>query len=410
MTQADNNITAHQAGFLAMLDSEFQRFGESDGLPAPLRDAVVATPRHRFVHRFRLDEDGRLQDFDSDPAALLATVYSDQALRHVGPAGESLPSSNSQPSYILRLLHLLDLSPGQRVLEIGSGSGWLAAIMARLVGPDGHVTGAEIIPSLADQSRADLAAMGIENITISSRDGIRARFDLAPFDRVIVTAATWSPSRALLDQVAEGGRLLVPLELRSRDGCCVSVLCRNGDRFVAERAVIGWFVPLQGCSQQRPTVHRPLDTLPFRPDIHAAPVARVALPLGGPVAWAFRTFLATTEPGFVILAGEPPKGQHRPGQPLEPFGLIDETTRSVAVWHRGELLAYGHDNAARRLIGVYATWTNAGLPGATELDMELVPADTMPPCRDHLWQDPRGDITLLWRLKPDAHAWRQLLG
>ena len=55
-------------------------------------------------------------------------------LRHVGPVGEPLPSSNSQPSYILWLLHLLDVSPGQRVLEIGSGSGWLAAIMARRSG------------------------------------------------------------------------------------------------------------------------------------------------------------------------------------------------------------------------------------------------------------------------------------
>jgi protein-L-isoaspartate O-methyltransferase len=245
MTEAENEIAPYHARFIAMLDAEFKRFGEPDGLPAPLRDAVAATPRHRFVHRFRLGDDSPpLLDFDADPSAFLATVYSDQVLRHAGPAGEPLASSNSQPSYILWLLHLLDLRPGQHVLEIGSGSGWLAAIMARLVGSTGHIT---------DQSRADLAAMGIENITISTQDGTQARFDQAPFDRVMITAGTWSPPATLL--------------------------------------------------------------------------------------------------------------------------------------------------------GV-----NAGLPRATGLDLELVPFEAEPPSSDHLWPDPRGGITLLWRLKADAHAWRELLG
>jgi protein-L-isoaspartate(D-aspartate) O-methyltransferase len=411
MTEAENEIAPYHARFIAMLDAEFERFGAPDGLPAPLRDAVVATPRHRFVHRFRLGEDSPpLLDFDADPSAFLATVYSDQVLRHAGPAGEPLASSNSQPSYILWLLHLLDLRPGQHVLEIGSGSGWLAAIMARLVGPAGHITGAEIIPSLADQSRADLAAAGIENITISTQDGTQARFDQAPFDRVMITAATWSPPAALLGQVADGGCILVPLEFRGGDGCCVSVLRRNGDRFVAERQVIGWFVPLQGASQQRPSVHRSLETLPFWPDIGRTPTVRVALPLGGPLAWTFRAFLSCAEPGFAIFASEPPKQHRGPAEPLPPFGLIDEAAQSVAVWSRGKLLSYGPDSAARRFVRAYATWVNAGLPRATGLDLELVPSEAEPPSSDHLWPDPRGGITLLWRLKADAHAWRELLG
>jgi protein-L-isoaspartate(D-aspartate) O-methyltransferase len=404
-----DEIAPHQARFLAMLDTEFRHFGEPAGLPAPLREAIAATPRHRFVHRFRLN-DGPLQDFDANPSALLPAVYSDQVFRHVGPTGEPLLSSNSQPSYVLWLLHLLDLGPGQRVLEIGSGSGWLAAVMARLVGPTGHVTRAEIIPSLADQSRADLAAIGIENVTIRTHDGVQTQFDEAPFDRVIITAATWSLPPVLLSQTAEGGRLLVPLELRSGDGCCVSVLRRHAVRFAAERQVMGWFVPLQGPGQQRPTIRRPRESLPFWRDIHATPVARLALPLGGPLASTFRAFLGCTEPRFAIFATEPANPRRGPAQPLEPFGLIDETARSVAVWCRGQLVGYGQASAARAFLGAYANWADAGLPGATALGLEIIPSDAAPPASSHVWTERRGDITLLWRLKPDAHAWRELLG
>jgi hypothetical protein len=97
-------------------------------------------------------------------------------------------------------------------------------------------------------------------------------------------------------------------------------------------------------------------------------------------------------------------------EPLPPFGLIDEALPSVAVWSRGKLQAYGHDSAARRFIRAYATWANAGLPRATGLDLKLVPPDAAPPSSGHLWPEPRGGITLLWRLKADAHDWRELLG
>jgi protein-L-isoaspartate O-methyltransferase len=190
-------------------------------LPPALRAAVHATPRHRFVHRFRV-ADGPLIDFEADPTCNLATVYSDQVMRHVDADGTPLPSSNSQPSFVLWLLHLLDLRPGQRVLEIGSGSGWLAAIMAHLVGSEGQVTGIEIIPGLAAQSRTDLVALDRKNVTILIKDGTGRHSDGAPFDRVMITAATWDLPSALFHQVADGGCVLVPIELRGTGSCQVT--------------------------------------------------------------------------------------------------------------------------------------------------------------------------------------------
>jgi len=144
MTPTPEQVARHMARFLDMLDAAFRGYGVPDGLPERFRDAVAATPRHMFVHRFRLGGDrldeGALRDNDADPMGELAHIYSDAIMTHVDAAGERLPSTNSQPSYALWLLDLLDLRPGQRVLEIGSGSGWLAAVMAHLVGKDGRVT------------------------------------------------------------------------------------------------------------------------------------------------------------------------------------------------------------------------------------------------------------------------------
>ena len=119
---------------------------------------------------------------------------------------------------MLWLLDRLELRPGQRVLEIGSGSGWLAAVMARLVGKDGHVTGIELIPELAAQSQADLTRLGIGNVSVFAADGAEGHVAGVPFDRVMITAASWDLPAVLFDQVAEGGRLLVPVELRG-GGC-----------------------------------------------------------------------------------------------------------------------------------------------------------------------------------------------
>ena len=243
-------------------------------------------------------------------------------MRHVDAAGEPLPSSNSQPSYVLFLLHLLGLEQGQAVLEIGSGSGWLAAIMARLVGPEGRVTGIELIPDLAAQSRTDLAALGLDNVQIITGDGTRGHADNTPYDRAMVTAATWTVPAALRDQIAESGRILVPVELRSGDGCDVTVFRRQGAALVAERAVPGWFVPLLGVGQARHSAMRD-------PLFLGEPITRHALPLGmpggdgpAPAAALFRAFLGRTEAGFVTTRSKADE-EWRPGLPVPPFGVVE---------------------------------------------------------------------------------------
>jgi protein-L-isoaspartate(D-aspartate) O-methyltransferase len=413
MPLSAEQVAPHEARFLAMLDTAFRGYGVPDGLPEQLRAAVAATPRHLFVHRFRIG-DGPLRDNDADPGQNLTDIYSDAVMRHVDRAGEPLPSSNSQPSYVLFLLHLVGLRDRQAVLEIGSGSGWLAAIMARLVGPQGRVTGVELIDELAARSRADLESLGLRNVEIIAGDGTGGYAAGAPFDAAIVTAATWDVPFALLDQVAEAGRLLIPVELRSGDGCDVTVLRKQASALLAERSVPGWFVPLRGEGQDRTGVMR-------IPPPDGEPVGRHALPLGvlsdgrrAPAAALFRAFLGRTEPGFVVVAGEPDDGW-RPGIAISPFGMkirnfgIMAPDRSTALWRAGEIISHGGLSAARRLARAYARWTELGLPGIADFRLEVYRAGTAPAATDELWLEPRGATVLMWRLKPRAAPWRDLL-
>ena len=421
MTPTSEQVAPHLARFLDMLDSAFRRYGVPDGLPERFRDAVAATPRHMFVHRFRLGggptrdriDEGALRDNDADPVGQLADIYSDAVMIHVDAAGGRLPSTNSQPSYALWLLELLDLRPGQRVLEIGSGSGWLAAVMARLVGKNGHVTGMEIIPDLAEQSQADLARLGIDNVSVLAADGAQGHAAGAPFDRVMTTAGSWDVPEVLFDQVAEGGRVLAPVELRG-GGCQVTVLRHEGERFVGERAVEGWFVPLLGRGQQRPALRVALAELPFWEEIGRLPPRRVPLPLagwngaaGGAVS-AFRAFLGRTAAGFAIFGeGDPP--EPRPWLPAEPFGILNQSERSVAHWSRGELLAYGGASALRALAQAYADWTSYGLPGMADFALQVVRIDGAPVENGQVWTEPRGRTALIWRPLPGAEDWQALL-
>jgi len=421
-TLSDDDIAAHAARFIAMLDDAFRGYGAPEGLPPRLRDAVAATPRHRFVHRFRLG-DGPLQDLDAQPDVALPAVYSDQVMRHVDEAGELLPSSNSQPSYVLWLLHLLGLQPGQAVLEVGSGSGWLAAVMGRLVGPAGKVVGIELIPGLAQQSRTDLEGVGVGNVEIVAGDGAQGHAAGAPYDRAVITAATWDLPAVLFEQIADGGRILVPVELRDGSGCEVTVLRRQGAVLAAEQAVPGWFVLLLGPGQDRGGVYRRLDALPFWSEVRGAPSVRCALPLGAswgdgpaPIAAQFRAFLGRTEPGMAVFTADAGEGWTpwrlvAPGsRPVSAFGLVDEAERSVALWDAGELVGYGSHAAAVRLLRAYARWAGLGLPGVGAFGLEVHRADAAPAGSGHLWIEPRGATVLAWRPRPGAVDWQDLLG
>jgi protein-L-isoaspartate(D-aspartate) O-methyltransferase len=151
-----------------------------------------------------------LMAFESIPRSLFikkgqeSEAYGDYPL----PIGEG--QTISQPTTVMLMTQALDLQENHKVLEIGSGSGWQAAIIAMLV-PQGKVITTEIIPSLADLARNNLKRVGIKNVQVIKTDGSNGYAKEAPFDRIIVTAACPRIPQPLLDQLKTGGIIIAPV-------------------------------------------------------------------------------------------------------------------------------------------------------------------------------------------------------
>jgi protein-L-isoaspartate(D-aspartate) O-methyltransferase len=147
--------------------------------------AMRATPRHLFV-----------------PANVRSLAYED------GPLPIGYQATISQPYIVAWMTELLDVQKKTRVLEIGTGSGYQAAILAQLAA---EVYSIEIVPELAKSSAELLSRLGHRNVEVRHGDGYKGWPEKAPFDRIILTAAPPEIPQALIDQLANGGRLVAPV-------------------------------------------------------------------------------------------------------------------------------------------------------------------------------------------------------
>ncbi|WP_416954745.1 protein-L-isoaspartate O-methyltransferase family protein [Nocardioides sp. T5] len=130
-----------------------------------------------------------------------------------GPLGIAAGQTNSQPRTVDDMLRLLDVHPGQRVLDVGSGSGWTTALLAHLVGPAGTVLGVELEPELVAFGSANLARTARPWATIrQASPGVLGDPAGAPYDRILVSAMADSLPQALVDQLGDDGVLVVPVD------------------------------------------------------------------------------------------------------------------------------------------------------------------------------------------------------
>ncbi|MFA6410337.1 MAG: protein-L-isoaspartate(D-aspartate) O-methyltransferase [Candidatus Buchananbacteria bacterium] len=116
----------------------------------------------------------------------------------------------SQPLTVAFMLELLKPDLGQKILDVGSGSGWSTALLAEIVGPSGKVYGIERLPQLEKFGRKNLTKYNFSNVELFCQDGTKGLPNQAPFDRIMVAAAAFEIPKALKDQLKIGGRLVIP--------------------------------------------------------------------------------------------------------------------------------------------------------------------------------------------------------
>lgn len=194
---------------------------------ASIEDAFRKVPRHPFL-----------------PNEPLESVYSDIAIAVKRSETGRWTSSSSQPSMMAIMLEQLGLERGQRVLEIGAGSGYNAALIAEIVGPEGSVVTVDIQPDLIDQARRHLDETGYQRVRTVAADGAAGFMEGAPYDRIILTAASWVITPAWREQLVEGGRLVLPLDLGMVQKSVAFE--RHGDELISLSLYACGFMSLQG--------------------------------------------------------------------------------------------------------------------------------------------------------------------
>ncbi len=200
---------------LVMVRSQLQRRGITD---ARVLQAMREVPRHLFV-----------------PPEWRHEAYSDRPL----PIGDE--QTISQPYMVAIMTQSLALQGHEHVLEIGTGSGYQAAVLSRLAA---HVSSIEYFADLADSARALLQRLGYINVEVIVGDGGLGLPAQAPYDGIIVAAAAPHVPQPLLAQLAEGGRLVIPVGSATSQE--LFIITRRGDDYAQERSVPCRFVPLLG--------------------------------------------------------------------------------------------------------------------------------------------------------------------
>jgi protein-L-isoaspartate(D-aspartate) O-methyltransferase len=196
-----------------MVDSQLRARGISD---SRVLHAMLRVPRHQFV-----------------PEALRARAYEDHPL----PIGDG--QTISQPYVVALMLESLQLAPTDKVLEVGTGSGYVTALLAELAA---KVFSIERHPALADGARDVLAGLGYANVQVFTGDGTLGLPAAAPFDAILVSAAAPAVPSALLTQLREGGRMIIPVGY-SDDQQLQFIRMINGEPVIQRREPVR-FVPL----------------------------------------------------------------------------------------------------------------------------------------------------------------------
>lgn len=359
------------AGFSEHIDRFVTAFKKSGAIQSEaVERAFRRVERHRLVEDFYVwkvrFESGDYRTVSHDPnnptEENLRTIYSiDPLITRLGKDRRPT-SSTSMPGLVAQMLELLQLGEGHKILEIGAGTGYNAALMSEIVGSQDLVVTVDIQPEVVEQCRRLLASSGFGDIRVINADGFFGAPDHAPFDRLVATVACPDLSPHWVDQLANDGSMVIPLY---QGGACPLMRVRKQNATVnAEVVGFSGFMPIQGEMrlEQEPR-HLRLDgefvEEPLWPDFESTKSSR----------FSFWYFLSAYDKRVALL--DVPGTESKARSWLDfTFGLTDGRNRVVVGKDRIHLI--GNPRLRDRLEEGFRQWDEWGRPSASDWKIEFV--------------------------------------
>ena len=339
------------------------------------RQAFEKVPRHLFV-----------------PRVNIATAYSDQPVFIRWDAGTPI-SSSTQPRMMAIMIEQLGLEPGSRVLEIGAGTGYNAAILAHIVGESGSVISVDIDQDIVDEAAGNLSKTGCDNVKCICGDGFEGFPAGQPYDRIIVTVGAYDISPHWVDQLKDGGIMVVPLWFK---GFSLSVALQKRDgQLRSLSTALCTFIPIRGIWQRTEgyftvgdppndllemTIGLEWDDRRYRRDIDQLLAQDVSLrEIGRSLEGQFHTqnissglyMFLTVNPNVFMLYSSSQNNLFRGSG----YGLVDLDSMSAVVLsdrHPERAVVYGNDAAYGQMIELLDRWDQMGHPSIHDLQISAL--------------------------------------
>ena len=368
----------------------------STPLSEEVRKAFYEVPRHKFVSPYRKwPENDWIKISEDNLEENLPIIYGDHPLVIFGenkdfekPAGTQFLSTISQPSFVLRLMDILRPEKGHKVFELGTGSGWNAALLGKIVGPKGKVFSMEIIPELIKRAKASINSLNLDNVSIYSGDAGDGLKDQAPFDRVVFTAGSYDLPAPFFNQIRVGGLLLFVLKNQG-GGDNVILLEKKSDHFQSIYSMACVFVPVTGKYHVKDMEEKCLEDL----------IEKYELKIAGKYWWkseerffwnsfGLKSFLAVAYEEFIPVLLDTNK---------KTFAFWDKEKSSLAVAYHDRIESYGSNMAQIKLIDSIRSWIDLGMPSCTTMNLKVYPIEANIPEYD--WIIKRNESQFLWSIR-----------
>ncbi len=392
-----------QAGkqLLELLENIKSTIGD---IPESIEKAFLNTPRHQFADKFlKKNEDGTIEEIELSEKNIteyLSYLYEDRSIPLIMDKEEHLISSISQPSLVLSMLIKLDIEAGQKILEIGTASGWNAAMMSKLVGAQGHVYSIDIISELVTRAKSKFKTQGIDNITVLEGDGAIKHYN-ETFDKIMFTVGAYDIPRIIQKQLKQNGQLLMVLKNKGLWDSLL-LLTKKENYLESTHHSLCAFVPLKGQYDMSELDPLQLESLSIWDSLKDQ--LTFEQPFWWGITWnkkptdkrkaaskivGISSFLGITEPQFELF---------KDSNDEIFFGLVDDENKSLAVWKNDRLMGYGNHTAINKLKTNFELYLALGMPDIKCFTLRVYSIEEEISLNKNEWLIKRRDAQFVWSL------------